>query len=313
MGSRQARLRLAFATALTLAAVAAPTASADFYAATKHGDHAPDGCTKSDCTLREAILAANANPGGDRILLASNRSYHLSRGGLPEDGALRGDLDITNDPLRIYHGDRGWATIDARGVDRVFEIFVGAPTQLENLRITGGKHPSSFDGNGGGIRTDAALWLVHCILTGNHAAGVEGSGGGLQAANGKLTILNSTISDNVADDSSGALDIGNHGVTIKRSTISGNRARSPERGISTATGARRSARARSPGTGRRARREASTSRRAQAVSSSTTRPSAETLPLRTGVASVLGTATSSSSIPRSPTTAPEGRAAGSGR
>ena len=200
MGSRQARLRLAFAATLTLAAVVAPTASADFYAATKHGDHAPDGCTKSDCTLREAILAANANPGRDRILLASNRPYHLSRGGPPDDGALRGDLDITNDPLRIYHGNRGWATIDARGVDRVFEIFAGAPTHFENLRITGGKHPSSFDGNGGGIRTDASLWLLHCILTGNHAAGVEGSGGGLQAANGKLTILNTTVSDNVADD-----------------------------------------------------------------------------------------------------------------
>lgn len=225
MGSRQARLSLAFAAALTLAASAAPIASAHFYAATKHGDHAPDGCTKSDCTLREAILAANANPGKDRILLTSNQPYRLSRGGLPDDGALRGDLDITNDPLRIYHGSNGWATIDARGVDRVFEIFAGAPTRLERLRITGGKHPSSFDGDGGGIRTDASLWLVHCILTGNHAAGVEGSGGGLQAAtNGKLTILSTTISDNVADDSSGALDIGNHGFTIKRSTISGNRA-----------------------------------------------------------------------------------------
>ena len=130
---------------------AAPIASADFYAATKHGDDAPDGCTKSDCTLREAILAANANPGRDRILLASNQPYRLSRGGLPDDGALRGDLDITNDPLRIYHGSNGWATIDARGVDRVFEIFAGAPTRLERLRITGGKHPSSFDGDGGGI------------------------------------------------------------------------------------------------------------------------------------------------------------------
>src|SRR4029079_4190694 len=72
--------------------------------------------------------------------------------------------------------------------------------------------------------TDASLWLLHCILTGNHSAGVEGSGGGLQTAKGELTILTSTVTDNVADDSSGALDIGNHGVTIKRSTISGNRA-----------------------------------------------------------------------------------------
>ena len=107
MGSRKARLKPAFAAAVALAAIAAPTASADFYPVTKHGDHAPDGCTKSDCTLREAVIAANANPGKDRILLPSKRPYHLSRGGMPDDVAFRGDLDVKNDPLRIYHGSSG--------------------------------------------------------------------------------------------------------------------------------------------------------------------------------------------------------------
>ncbi|HYJ90892.1 MAG TPA: CSLREA domain-containing protein, partial [Pyrinomonadaceae bacterium] len=31
-------------------------------------DHAPDGCTSGDCTLREAILDANANPAADFIV-----------------------------------------------------------------------------------------------------------------------------------------------------------------------------------------------------------------------------------------------------
>jgi len=224
MGSGQARLRLTLAAGLVVAAVVAPTASADLYGVSKHGDHAPDGCTKSDCTLREAILAANANPGRDRILLTSHRPYHLSRTGLPDDGALRGDLDITNDPLRIYHGSSGWATIDAQGIDRVFEIFAGAGTTLENLRITGGDHPTSHTGSGGGILTSADLILDHCILTGNHARGSNGEGGGLEAIDGKLWILDSEVTDNVSEDASGALDVGNHGVTIKRSRISGNRA-----------------------------------------------------------------------------------------
>ncbi len=224
MGSRKARLKLAFAAAVALAAVAAPTASADFYPVTKHGDHAPDGCTKSDCTLREAIRAANANPGKDRILLPSKRPYHLSRGGMPDDVAFRGDLDVKNDPLRIYHGSSGWATIDARGVDRVFEIFAGAKTTLENLRITGGDHPTSQSGSGGGIHTSADLILDNCILTGNRARGSSGEGGALQALDGKLWILDSEVTDNVSEDSSGALDIGNDGFTIKHSRFSGNRA-----------------------------------------------------------------------------------------
>jgi CSLREA domain-containing protein len=67
----------ALAAGVTLAALAAaPAASADFFHVTKHGDHAPGPCTKADCTLREPILAANANPGRDRILLPTKRSYH---------------------------------------------------------------------------------------------------------------------------------------------------------------------------------------------------------------------------------------------
>jgi CSLREA domain-containing protein len=220
---RQAQLALAVGLALA-ALAAAPTASADFFPVTKHGDHAPGACTTADCTLREAILAANANPARDRILLPSKRSYHLSRTGLPDDGALRGDLDITNGPLRVYHGSSGWATIDAQDIDRVFEIFAHAPTSLENLRITGGDQPTSHQGDGGGILTSANLTLDNCIVTGNRARGVNGAGGGLQALDGKLWVLDSEIADNIAADTSGALDIGNHGVTIKHSKFSGNRA-----------------------------------------------------------------------------------------
>lgn len=202
--------------------VVAPTAGADTFVVTKRTDPAPGPCTSSDCSLREAIRAANALPGRDRIVLPSRKPYNLSRPSSGEDGALDGDLDITNDGLRIVHPGPGRATIDANGIDRVFEIFAGAPTRLVKLRITGGDQPSSSEGNGGGIRTDASLWLLSSAVIRNHATGSDGVGGGIQASGGKLTIVESSISYNEAESDSGAFDVGNHGVVIERSSVIGN-------------------------------------------------------------------------------------------
>ncbi len=201
-----------------------PNANANTYTVNRTGDPVPGACTKSHCTLREAVRAANAHPGADKILLPSKGPYILQRPSTNEDGAMDGDLDITNDPLQIVHPGKGRATIDAKGIDRVFAIFVGSPTTFLRLKITGGGNPSGSEGDGGGILTYANLRIVDSAVVGNHAVGSDGSGGGIQANNGKLTILRSSISNNRADDSSGAFDIGNHGVVIEDSSIVGNRA-----------------------------------------------------------------------------------------
>ncbi len=204
--------------------VLAPLAGAKDYVVTKRTDPVPGACTKSDCSLREAIRAANAHPGLDRILLPSRLRYELARPSTGEDGALDGDLDITNSGLKIIHPGKGLATIDANGIDRVFNIFVGAPTRLVKLKITGGSHASSDDGSGGGILTYANLTVTDSIVTRNRAVGSSGMGGGIKAAAGKLTILRSTISRNVADDTSGAIDVVNNGVVIQDSVVTRNRA-----------------------------------------------------------------------------------------
>jgi len=210
------------AAAAALAVV--PAAGAHTYVVNKLGDPAPGPCTQAHCTLREAIRAANARPGSDRIVLPSRGRYELARPSTAEDGALDGDLDVTNSPLTIVHTGPGHATVDANGIDRVFEVFAGAPTQLVRLRIVGGDNPSGTEGAGGGIRTYANLRLVECAVVGNHAVGSDGYGGGIQAVAGRLTILRSVVSRNVADDSSGAIDVANHGVVIKGSSITRNRA-----------------------------------------------------------------------------------------
>jgi predicted outer membrane repeat protein len=77
-------------------------------------DHVPDGCTEADCTLREAVIAANADPDPDIVFLPSE-DYFLTQDGTGEDSSLTGDLDITGTLTILGEVDGG------RGPDDVEE------------------------------------------------------------------------------------------------------------------------------------------------------------------------------------------------
>src|SRR5689334_20797495 len=51
-------------------------------------------CTVALCSLRDAVIAANANAGADTITLSAG-TYTLTLVGANEDAAATGDLDIT--------------------------------------------------------------------------------------------------------------------------------------------------------------------------------------------------------------------------
>ena len=95
-------------------------AAGNSYVPNKTGDHPPNGCTHRDCTLREAVIAANAHPGRDTILLART-TYDLSIPRTGEDDPNTGDLDVS-DPLVIKHKGKGRAVIDANHIDRVLHV-----------------------------------------------------------------------------------------------------------------------------------------------------------------------------------------------
>ena len=61
-------------------------------------DPAPNGCTPEPggCSLREAIIAANAVPSTPDTINLPGGFYQLSRGGINENPASTGDLDITS-------------------------------------------------------------------------------------------------------------------------------------------------------------------------------------------------------------------------
>ena len=83
------------------------------------------GCTSApnDCSIRGAIIAANANPGPDVINLPAG-NYILTLTGTNEDAAATGDLDITDSSgaLTMAGAEAATTVIDGNGTDRVFHI-----------------------------------------------------------------------------------------------------------------------------------------------------------------------------------------------
>src|SRR5215216_4717200 len=111
---------LALIAMLAWAAGAAPAAYAATYSVTKTADTAVGACD-SDCSLREAIIAANAAPGADTITLPAG-TFTLTRAGAGEDAAATGDLDIAGD-LTIAGKGAGTTIIDGGGIDRVVDVI----------------------------------------------------------------------------------------------------------------------------------------------------------------------------------------------
>jgi CSLREA domain-containing protein len=204
--------------ALALAAwiSSTPAVEASLFVPTKGAD-TQDGTCNRDCSLREAILAANANPGEDIILLAS-RTYTLTRAGAGEEGALTGDLDVTDPVILVGSGAAG-TILDGGGLDRIFHVLSGeASLELSDATLRNG----SAEGPGGAILNhEGVVSLTRTVLAGNRASGF----GGAIYNEGESAVLNvqaSTLSGNTAAGGGGA--IATAGVAnLVNCTLSANR------------------------------------------------------------------------------------------
>ena len=169
-----------------------------------------DGVCDSDCSLREAITAANQNPGEDVILL------HAGTYTLTASGPASGNLQIQGDTVLMGDG-AGRTIIDGGAVGGIFFIPSGVTVQMQDLTLRNGRSSSA----GGAIHNQGDLTLLRTILTGNSSLG---QGGALvsDGANPSLTLSDSTISGNTAQAKGGGIVAGGD-VSLTNVTISGNR------------------------------------------------------------------------------------------
>lgn len=155
-----------------------------------------------DCSLREAIQAANTDTAVDACPAGSSAAMdtiQLSAGtyilGLnnatfgEEDLNQTGDLDITGG-LTIKGIDSSTTNISTTvALDRVMQILPGATVILIGESINNG-HSSQ---NGGAIFNSGALTLQSVVIQNSSA---DGDGGGLFNDSGTVTVNDGTINDN---------------------------------------------------------------------------------------------------------------------
>ena len=220
------------------------TALAASFTVTKTAD-TNDGACNADCSLREAISAANANPGADSITVPAG-NYVLTLLGSGEDFAATGDLDIRGG-VTLTGAGAATTIIDGNGTsvapDRVLHIISGSvsisaitiqngnsgdfgggifafsgPLTLTNSMLTG-----NSASNGGGIFNSTTTTLTNSTLSGNSAG--SGNGGGIYSLSGTVALTNSTLSGNSAPSGTGGGIYGLSGtVALTNSTLSGNSA-----------------------------------------------------------------------------------------
>lgn len=184
-----------------------------------------DNC--GNCTLRAAIMEANAFAGDDTINFDPSvfnvpKTITLSIPGVNEDFDVTGDLDITSN-LTITGAGANMTTIDAGRIDRVLHVRGASTVYISGLTLTGGKtlNSSPGGGDGGGIRTQGTLLtLTNVTVDGNEAD----YGGGIEV-DGPVTLHNSTVSNNtaLAGGGGGIMNYINGPLILNNSTVSGNK------------------------------------------------------------------------------------------
>jgi CSLREA domain-containing protein len=195
-------------------------------------DHAPDGaCNASpDCTLREAVIAANSTAGPDTISLPAG-TYNLTIiGNTNNAGAGEGfsgnpaigDLDFrdtVDDPSPGTIAGTGDATtvlgagsgttfiIQTTANDRVIEPNPNGDLNFDwtisGVTIAGGRDTGGAATGGGGAflsgSKDNTTTVTNCVIANNRALGSGGSGGGgISNQGGTVTITNTVFGGTVS-------------------------------------------------------------------------------------------------------------------
>lgn len=174
-------------------------------------------CDLAECTLREAITAANSTAGLDTIsfdpvVFGVARTIILTAGELKPTQ----DLSIVGPGVALLNvsGNNSTRLFDGSGVN----------LSISGATLSGGNAVGSFNnGFGGAIhQVGGGLTLSDVVLSGNACSGT-GAGGALVFLNNTSSLTRTTIAGNSCDSAS-AISMENANLTMVAGTISGNSA-----------------------------------------------------------------------------------------
>jgi CSLREA domain-containing protein len=212
-----------------------------------------------DCSLREAIQAANTNapvdacPAGDPvitdtisfdvagIITVTNQLLVTEGGPLVIDGGnvITVSGGGTTRVWEVYYTDAHLTLLNLTtenghvdGADGAgilnFGILIISNSRIINNIANGYREELACYGYGGGIMNTGTVILTDSTLSGNHALCI----GGAISNFGDLMVTNSTFNNNIDDDSGGAIY---GGAVVVNSTFSGNHAMNVGGAISAGT------------------------------------------------------------------------------
>ena len=192
------------------------------FTVTTTADHDDGTCDAADCTLREAINAANARAGEDAILFAPGVTGTIQ---------LASALPALSENVEIQGPGADLLTVrrNTGGTYRIFTVNAGIAVSFSGLTIANGN--ASL---GGGILNDhSTVTVTKCVITGDTASaggGIANEGATSGIAN--LIVENSTFNANtIASGATGpdggavyndGSDSGRASLTLTNCTLSGN-------------------------------------------------------------------------------------------
>ena len=237
-GNKSSRIFLSALLLLALLFASLPVPhvqAASTWTVTKNTD-TDDGLCDRDCSLREAIYAANS---GDTIVFSRNLTITLlsqltiyTRLTIRGKGASKTIIQASKcNPRTLPRGCKPASY-------RVFEVDRGGNLTLDGVTVQHGNCDGwcvNAEEHGGGIYNAGTLSVKNSIVSYNIAAW---EGGGIYSAvKGRLTITNSSITNNRADFSGGGISSASS-ATVSNSKIFSNGSLSYGGGISNWEGGR---------------------------------------------------------------------------
>jgi CSLREA domain-containing protein len=202
-----------FAINVSLILLLTATINAATFTVTKTAD-TNDFVCDADCSLREAVDAANNDGAPSTILFDSSLSFQTVL-------VTGGELVTRFEPLTINGLGAHKLTISGGGVNRIFAIVDNPAFTLTAVRITGGNGNGGGGGIGGALASfgTANITFDRVHFVGN---GASTQAGAVYMNSGTNTISNSTFSGNNTPQCGALSLVGVGNTTITNSTFSGN-------------------------------------------------------------------------------------------